>query len=960
LAPYRFDVWTEENGLPQTFARNVAQTPDGYLWIATFDGLVRFDGVRFTIFNRSNTPGITSNRFAAMYESANGDLWLNTEGGRLTRYHGREFQTFGPQQGILSDAVRGVTGDDAGHVWVLIGDNIAAWNETAGRFMDATPRDLHIPFSPFMWENTAFWGVDARGLHCFINGRFVTYPLSSRFAGTSIWGAALDQNGTIWLDGVDGRQFTIAGGKIADHPVNRAGPVRLPYRDGRGLSWTIEVSHRLDRSVIFESSGHTESISFHSMYEDREQNLWFGARGLYRLQRASIRTYSKDQGLIDNNIYAIFQDHFGAIWIGAWQSGLSRFWKGRFTSFAEADGLPSRIVTALGEDRNGVLWVGTVDGVGILDHGHFRRRAGPVLPDRAVVQAICAARDGTLWFGTSNGLVSYKDGYTQVLTTASGLATNDVRTIVESGSGDLWIGGYGGLTRLHQAKFTRWTERNGLPSDNVRALYQDRDGVLWIGTYDGGMGRLKNDKITSYTQRDGLFDNGVFQILEDDRGNMWMSCNRGIYRISKRELNAFASGETRSVTSVAYGKTDGMLNAECNGGYSPAGIKARDGKLWFPTEDGVAVIDPVSVRTNPQPPPVIIESSIVDQTSAPLGTAVQVAPGQENLAVQYTAPSFINSDQIRFRYQMQGLDSGWIDAGPRRTAYYSHLPPGKYVFRVIAGNSDGTWNMNGRSLPVIVLAPYYQTWWFAALICTSMIAVVALAWRYRIAQVERARTLQQAFSRQLIASQENERKRIAAELHDSLGQHLVVINNLALFQAKATEGKADTHMLGEISSEATQAIRETREISFNLRPFQLDRLGLTKAIETVVRRISKASGIHVSCTIDDIDDLFPEELRINLYRIVQESLNNVIKHAQATEVSVRIQRTLELMLLSIEDNGRGFTSASRNSHSEFSGFGMTGMMERAQLLGGRFQVHSTLGRGTLITVEVPLGGSGHD
>jgi len=462
--------------------------------------------------------------------------------------------------------------------------------------------------------------------------------------------------------------------------------------------------------------------------------------------------------------------------------------------------------------------------------------------------------------------------------------------------------------------------------------------------------------------RDGLFNNGAFQILEDARGNLWMSCNRGIYRVSKQELNDFAEGRRSTIVSVAYGKVDGMSNVECNGGLWPAGVKARDGKLWFPTQEGVAVIDPAAVSYNPQPPPVVIESLLEDRTPVSLTGPPRVPPHAENLEIEYTAPSFIKPEQIHFKYKLEGLDSNWIDAGARRVAYYSHLPTGRYTFHVIAGNSDGVWNNEGKTLAITVLAPFYETWWFEMLAMLGAGLLVAIAWKYRVSQLQREQAVQQAFSRQLIASQEAERKRIAAEMHDSLGQRLVVIKNLALFllrsKKNAVVDEADAQTIGEISDEASSAIEETREISYNLRPFQLDRLGLTKAIEGMVRTSGTASGIKFSSELDNIDDLFPEDLRINFYRIVQESLGNIMKHAQATEAQVRVKRSKESVMLTIEDNGRGFMPDGRASQPAHTGFGMTGMAERAHLLGGEFKVRSVQGHGTIVTVEIPLKGTG--
>ena len=376
-----------------------------------------------------------------------------------------------------------------------------------------------------------------------------------------------------------------------------------------------------------------------------------------------------------------------------------------------------------------------------------------------------------MWFGTENGgLVRYRDETRTVYTTKDGLAGDSIKAIIEDRKGDLWIATYSGVSRYADGRFDSWTEKEGLASNRVRSLYEDVDGVLWIGTYDGGLSRLKDGKINSFTTNDGLFNNGVFQILDDNRGNLWMSCNLGIYRVSRQALNEFAEGRRSAITFVPYGKHDGLINVECNGGVQPAGIRARDGRLWFPTLGGVAVVDPEDIPANPQPPPVVIESCTLDRRTIGAGNEIEIRPGQHSLEIQYTALSFIKSEHIKFRYRLEGLDSDWIDVGTRRAAYYSYLPPGSYLFRVIAANTDGVWNTEGASLLIEVIPPFYRTWWFAAVAAIAVISIGVLIYEWRLLQVKRAKTAQEEFSRRLIEFQEKERKRIAAELHDSLGR----------------------------------------------------------------------------------------------------------------------------------------------------------------------------------------------
>jgi signal transduction histidine kinase/ligand-binding sensor domain-containing protein len=959
-AQYRLDVWTADDGLPQNDIRAIQQTRDGYLWMATLDGLVRFDGLRFTVFNKSNSPGINSNRLTSLYEARNGELWLATEYGGVTRYRQGSFTTDTTQNGLPRNQVLGISGDDAGNLWVLAGDSIMQWQETAGRFIDVTPKDLRIPYLQFFWEGQGgFWGTDPAGLHCFRKGRFTTYRLPRWLSRSSITSAAEGQDGTIWLETADGKHARITNGNVEAVSANTSDKkVSINYRDGRGNSWTIGVGHDLFRFINYRSSGRMEKLSFFALAEDREGDLWFGttSHGLCRLRRQAITTYSKQNGLVDRNVYPIYQDRAGAVWIGAWETGLSRFMNGKFTNYTPREGLPSNILTALAEDREGHLWVAGYGGIRILQDGRFRE--GPLLPDnRAIVSAIHQDGEGTFWFGTDLGLVRYRDGISTLYTAKDGLATDDVRTIIGDSAGGFWMGGYGGLTRFRSGQFTSWTERDGLHSNNVRSLYEDSSGVLWIGTYDGGLGRFKDGAFTRYTMREGLFNNGVFQILEDARGNFWMSCNRGIYRVSKQELNGFAAGALRTITSVVYGRSDGMLNVECNGGRWPAGIKARDGKLWFPTQDGVAVFDPEAVPTNPQPPPVLIESFLLDRAPVPFDRSLRIAPGQDNFEIGYTALSFVNPERDRFKYKLAGLDSDWNDVGPRRTAYYSHVPPGHYVFRVIAANSDGVWNTEGQSLRITVLPPLYRTWWFVTLASAALAGMVSLVWRRRVAHLKLMQATQQAFARQLMASQESERKRIAGELHDSLGQRLVIIKNLALMFLQAPASTSASHgdalrPIEEISAEASHALGEVREISYNLRPYQLDRIGLTKALEALSRTAAASSSITFRADIDDVDHFFAAESEINFYRIVQESVTNIVKHSQASRASVRVQRDPERLRLVVHDDGKGFTPGAANSAPQAGGFGLIGISERAQLLGGAAVIQSAPGEGTTIIIEI--------
>jgi len=368
----------------------------------------------------------------------------------------------------------------------------------------------------------------------------------------------------------------------------------------------------------------------------------------------------------------------------------------------------------------------------------------------------------------------------------------------------------------------------------------------------------------------------------------------------------------------------------------------------------VSVFEPLAVPLSDQPPPVVIEEILVDNETVPSGGLLTIEPGKENFEIHYTGLSFIMSNQCKFEYKLEGYDNDWRDAGTRRTAYYSHVPPGNYTFIVRGANRDGIKNLEGARIPITVVPPYWQTWWFRTLSVCALIASILIFYIRRISALKRERVAQETFSRQLIESQESERKRLAAELHDSLAQSLLVIKNRALLAMRTINKETNTfEQLSEISTTTDQVIDEVAEISYNLRPYQLDNLGLGRAIEVMLERISDSSGIIFTCDIDAVEGLLPQESEISIYRIVQECVNNIVKHSGASEANLRIEKDSGEIIIKINDNGKGFDrEAVKAKQSMKSGFGLTGIAERARMLGGKYMIESTPGHGTEITIQV--------
>lgn len=613
---------------------------------------------------------------------------------------------------------------------------------------------------------------------------------------------------------------------------------------------------------------------------------------------------------------------------------------------------------SLWEDQAGRLWVGLSDRLFIWD-GKMLKDLKPQITGPFMAYAIQEDGTGAVWVGGEQGLLKFQgDQLIARYTANEGVPNDDVKVIYETKhgprKGELWFGTYGGLAQFKDGKFINFTTAQGLVGNRVRSIYEDAEGTLWIGTYDDGLSRFRDGKFFYYRTEHGLYNNGVFHILEDKHGYFWISCNRGIYRVSRQELNDFADGRIPKVTSIAFGKQDGMLNSECNGGRQPAGLTADDGKFWFPTMGGVAVFDPEALRLNPQPPPVLIESLTLEHRQIDFQNGVTIRAGQRDLEIHYTGLSFIKSEQVKFKYRLEGLDADWMDAGTRRVAYFPYLPPGTYTFHVNAANSDGVWNTTGASVRISVLTPYWRTWWFALLSVSGIVGILLgtliLRHRRRVETLERQRADQIQFSRQLIESQERERKRIAAELHDSLGQRLLVIKNWTALSLMLTPEDAPARgQMNEIAENASQAIEETRQIVFHLRPFQLDKIGLTRTLKFMVEQIATSSGIDLMARIADLDGAFSPDDEISFYRIVQECLNNVVKHSGASQAGVLIERDTSIRL-QVSDNGRGFMLDRLDQKQR--GFGLSGIAERARLLGGEYKIESAPGRGTTISVTI--------
>jgi ligand-binding sensor domain-containing protein len=738
VGQYSLAAWQTEDGLPHNLVQAIAQTPDGYVWLATQEGLARFDGVRFTVFDRRSTAAMTANDVETVFASRDGSLWVGVYGGTLLRYQNGAFRSYSKQEGLSSDTISAVVEDIRGDLWIgTDGDGIYGFRD--GVFTRYTEKDGLVDDSihSLLADGEGnVWIGTPNGLGRVRDGHLERFALPRRERTASVSALAVDGSNRLWV-GTDGNGlYNLEDGRLVHVVVPlRDEHVRGLLADRQGSLWigTDRGLHRLreGRVDVLSRAEGLPSDTVRTVFEDREGSLWVGGVGLAQLKDGRVVSYGRAQGLADEDVYAVTAAAGRGLWVGTSGGELALFAGGRFTPLAGREVLHGATVLALREDRAGRLWVGTDHGLYRLAGGKWRAysvRDG--LPPNDI-RSVLEDRDGRLWVGTDGGGLARLEGDRFVVqTTRDGLPSDHLRTMLEDRDGTLWIATYGGLAALRQGQFTSYTTRDGLAHDLVRSLRLDDRGVLWAGTYGGGLSRVESGRITTYSTRQGLFDDVIFEILEDGRGRLWMSCNKGIFSVSLADLDAVAAGQQTTVHSVAYGRSDGMRNPEANGG-SPAGWRTQDGRLWFATAAGLVVLDPAAVARSGNAPPAIVEEAWVDGERR-RATALDLPPGNHRLQFSYTALSLLAPDHLRFSYALEGFDAGWIEAGTRRQTSYTNVPAGRYRFRVRVRDEDGPWNEQGAALPLSVRAHWYRTPAFFVIAGGVLALGAAGAYRLRV------------------------------------------------------------------------------------------------------------------------------------------------------------------------------------------------------------------------------------
>jgi signal transduction histidine kinase/ligand-binding sensor domain-containing protein len=972
---YFVRTWQAEQGLPQNKVTAVVQTRDGYLWAGTYSGLVRFDGMRFTVFDGNNTPELRNSRVTSLFESPDGMLWIGDESGQITQYRDGQFKALAFHPNWAGGRIYDIASDDSGTVWAMNGDGQLArvedglvlnpevgaiaglvtmtrsaqgviWVSRDGRVSVLE----HDHLRPLLFDSTGYAYPYIPGIGaCSDGGLWVSVDEQLRKWKDGRW--AKNIGDALWGHGAVTRLLDLRNGMLA---------VGTP---DNGLFLISPDQQAKPRHFNHASGFPSDWVS--SLCEDREGNLWVGTGGggLVLLRPNNIETVSPPDQWQGRAVLSVWPGRDGALWVGTEGAGLYRLKDALWTNFRIEQGILNHYIWSLSDDSLGRLWAGTWGGglfVQTGDHFDF----APGLTNLTMpIPSLLRGRDGSMWIGTAAGLLHYQEGKTEWFPYGNGQPLHDVRAIAEDSHGTIWFGMAGdGLACLKENQIRQFRTANGLSSDFIECLHLDKEDTLWIGTFGGGLNRFKSGRFAVINRQQGLPNSVIGDIEDDGRGNFWMSSHAGIIQATEAELNRCADGETNKVHCRTYGINDGMPTIECSEGLQPAGCRTQDGRLWFPTSKGLVAVDPSNLETNPLPPPVRIEAMLVDDQPVALAAdaaRIEIPPGRHRFEFQYTGLSFINPDKVQFKYRLHGLGTGWVNAGTGRTVNFNYIPPGHYSLQVIACNNDGVWNETGASLPFGVQPFFWQTPWFRALAWGAVVVVsgglVWFAMRRRmlrkLARLEQQRAL------------EHERARIASDMHDDLGAHLTRISMLSESArtdlTNAEQAAVNLNQIYDISHELTRAMDE---IVWAVNPRHDTLEGLASYLEIFAQDLLAAAGIR--CRLDIPIALPPwrltSDVRHNLFLALKEALHNVVKHSAATETSIRLTIGTDSFELIIKDDGRGFSPSVRwesppDGPSRLSaGNGLGNMTHRLAEIHGRCQIQSAPGQGTEVTFTVPL------
>ena len=947
------DFWGEAEGLTQSRIRAIVQTRDAYLWLGTDNGLVRFNGTSFTSFT-VETGSLRDNEVWTIQEDDDGGLWIGTYGGGLTLLKNGLFKTFTTADGLPDDVVTELAKDREGNIW--LGTPLGAACYSHGIFKRFTTEDglTESPVTAICADSSeGILLAQGTSLHRLVNGKFSVVKDIVETSDGQLDHLVSGRDGSVWLGFRNAVIKKWRHGSISTftQPENLTQRISQLYEDSEGILWVAlrDGVARL-RDGKFESvplgDGNTNLGVVYSVFRDREDNVWIGfqSNGLGRLRTKQLFTISKPDGLPNESTRSVFQDSRGTLWIGT-VNGFAGYKNGSKTIYQNLNGSPIGSVRSLAEDAEGNLWVGAEQDLLILSRAGLRKLSR--WNSSSEIRVIYRDQKGHMWVGTDgDGLFEYAgtDGNATHYTTREGLASDQVRTLLDDRRGALWIGTHGrGVSKYENSQFVTYAKKDGLAGSRVSASYRDEEGTLWFATREG-LSRFKDGKFFNYTSENGLLVSLVYSMLDDGRGNFWFSCAQGLFRVSKAELRDLADGRIPRVNSVDYGVRDGMKTRAYNIGDQPSAWKTTDGALMFCSLKGVVIVDPNRLNSSGLIPPVHIEKVLINKQQQQLTTEAQLPVGSGEVEIHYAALSYISPEKVRFKYMLEGVDKEWVDAGVRRFAYYANLPPGHYRFRVIAGNLDGPWNESGTSFGFRLQPRFYQTSVFAGLVIAFVLLLAGLFYRLRMVE------LKARYSAVL-----GERNRIAREIHDTLAQNLAGIAlQLDSVNMHTTDIPASLRQrLDQACNLVRYSLSEARRAVSDLRSDELERHELAAELPEIAAKMALSAAVEAKVQIVGTPRRLSPVIEKNLLRIFQEAMANAVKHAAARNIDIKLRYGSDCLILSVQDDGSGFDT-EKIIPLGVGHYGVTGMRERAERIGGRLTLKSQLGQGTELLVEVPL------
>jgi signal transduction histidine kinase/ligand-binding sensor domain-containing protein/ActR/RegA family two-component response regulator len=817
ITQYIHKSWQTDAGLPENSVTAMAQTPDGYLWLGTEGGLTRFDGLKFTTFDKRRVPELGTALITSLMVDQQGFLWIGTGSGTLLRFKDRTFQPIGAACGLFGHSITALYQDGHGAVWIGT-DGGGLTRDTDGVCQTFRRTDGLADNSVFAIvgdQKDAVWIATQNGLSKFYAGKFEATPYQNQLRQLSVRALRVDQAGALWI-GTHGRGlFRLDGDHLTSFTLKdglSSVDITALYQDEAGTLWIGTLQNGIDRFI----QGRFDSLQagdgfpaggVWSITEDKSGILWFGGTqgGLNCFRQGKIIPVGKREGLASEMALGIYQDRDGGFWIGS-EKGITYWKNGHFKYYTSREGLPDDLVFSITQDGKGEIWAGTRKG---LAHLRGNRFASESKVPADMVLCTYTDRNGEVWAG-GRGFLSHFDGRRLTTYTAeNGLPNNVIMSLYQDKKHTLWIGtDGGGLLRFRNGVFTAFTSHSGLPSNAICSITGGADGTLWLGTRGGGLVRFDDGKLTIFSEKEGLEDDDVFSVVDDQLGHLWMSSNKGIFRVQKRELEVGAAPRKRPISDQLYGTENGMRSHECNGGFQSSGLRTSDGMLWFPTMKGIVKINPALLDDGRHPPQPVIESVLSQELPVVIRDPINILPGRKQLEFQFSSPNFETPENIRFKYLLQGFDQQWIDAGSRRNAYYTNVPAGEYHFLAKACFKDNC-SVNSRPVNVLLEPAFYETKPFSVLVILllggSAFGIHRLKVRHFRANERKLQKLIEERTHELREANEKLEERVNERTHELLiaNQHMeaeVVVRREAERKAEAAN-LAKSQFLANMSHE---------------------------------------------------------------------------------------------------------------------------------------------------------------